>query len=145
MTDNESSNEISTDDDEIQAARLHSKALWFGCPLASSADGGERIDPYRADTEQGPSRPRPANACNEGQLIRQSDSSTEGLNTSSSADSLYDHNSRHDAFRFELTDAEIKEKLTMIELGWIQVTLRKCSYSLGFEQVPREYLQHRGG
>ena len=56
----------------------------------------------------------------------------------SSVDSLYDHNSRHNGYKLELTDKEIKDKIAKIEVGLVQVTLRKCLYSIGLEPAPKD-------
>ena len=48
------------------------------------------------------------------------------------------HNSRHDGFMFELTEEHIQKKVSTVESGMIQVTLKKCAYTMGFEQVPQD-------
>ena len=54
----------------------------------------------------------------------------------SSVDSVYEHLSCWDGYKFEMNDSEIKDKLRGVDRGSIQVTLRKCSYTLGFEPAP---------
>ena len=83
-------------------------------------------DLYRADPEQGPSHRA---------LDISSQDSWDLSETASSVDSVFDHNSRHDQYRFKLSDLEIRSKIAKIESGFIQVTLRKCHYSMGFEEV----------
>ena len=53
----------------------------------------------------------------------------------SCVDSTLGSNSKEGRYRFELSDSEIRRKLEQIEIGYIQVTLRKCDYMLGFEEV----------
>ena len=39
---------------------------------------------------------------------------------------------------FELSDSTIQKRVEAIESGLVQVTLKKCSYSLGFEEIPHD-------
>jgi len=49
---------------------------------------------------------------------------------------VYDHLSRFDEVKLEQNEREIKHKLAIISGGIVQVTLRKCLYSVGFDRVP---------
>ena len=61
--------------------------------------------------------------------------SPNNVTAESSTDSCYDYNSCQNGYKFELYYEEIKDRVATIECGLVQVTLRKCMYSLGFEQV----------
>ena len=63
--------------------------------------------------------------------------SDESVNRSNedSGDCVYDQDSRHDGFMSELSEDEIHKRVTAVESGLAQITLKKCAYSLGFEGV----------
>ena len=113
------------------------------------ANPSHMIDQYLLDQEQGPSGLNNNNAevhdvngndagksNNTTKAIFDSSESSMDSFVASSVDSAYDHNSRHDSFRFELTKKEIVEKVALVETGLVQITLRKCAYALGFEHTP---------
>jgi len=66
------------------------------------------------------------------------DTAGAGDQSESSVDSAYDHLSIWDSYRYELRDRDIRNSLQSVGQGSVQVTLRKCSYTIGFEIVPRD-------
>ena len=92
-------------------------------------------DPYLEDQEQGPSglAQKSSSADTTKAVAGTSDSSSFSLSENSvSQDSFYDKDSAGDGFMFELSDSTIQKRVEAIESGLVQVTLKKCSYSLGF-------------
>ena len=103
------------------------------------------VNPYLADTEQGPSgraqqahvgNKQECDTANTTRAVFDSNESESSSFNESSQDSVYDPDSVGDGFMFELSEVNIQRKVASIESGLVQVTLKKCAYSLGFEGVP---------
>ena len=112
---------------------------------------GPQYNPYLADPEQGPSGvPSRAQAVGDHPSLENQTSSNNtskavagsSRSTSRSAedsiDSLYDPDSLYDGFMFELSDRDIQSKVASVEAGLVQVTLKKCMYNLGFDEIPTD-------
>ena len=122
-----------------------------GSSNSSSKQLGPQNNPYLADPDQGPSGilRRAQVASNHNSLDNQMSSSNtskavagSSRSTSRSAetsiDSLYDQNSLYDGFMFELSEKEIAKRVMAVESGLVQITLKKCAYSLGFDRAPTD-------